>query len=120
MVSIYWQRIIKIFLFWSVIIFILLLILEDLKPYLVKVHFTPHWLVPIILIFYFWQIFSHDNYQPAIPDYKKLKLVSWLVAIGCWLVIFMYFNNFIGIVAGGIIFILVKIYFKKIKKQWDY
>lgn len=120
MVKLYWERIIKIFLFWTVIFFILLLILEDLKPFLVRVHFTPHWLVPIILILLVWQIFSHDNYQPNLPNKKKLKFFGWLVAFSCWGVIYLFFQSFlIGLLGGGLIFILVRWYLHKLELYWE-
>ncbi len=121
MINIYWQRIIKLLLFWSVFFFIFLLILEDLKPFLVRVHFIPHWLIPIILILFIVQIFSHDNYQPTMPQQKRLLLFGWLVAICCWVIVYLFFNNqFLGLIIGCIIFVLVKIYLKKIKRQFEF
>lgn len=116
MLKVYWERIIKILLIWAVVLFILLLILEDLKPFLVKVHFTPHWLIPLILFLFIGQIFSKDNYQPKLPSKNKLKIFGLLIAISCWLVVYLFFKNFlIGVVGGGLIFILVKLYLRKLE-----
>ncbi len=119
--NIYWRRITRIFLYWSIIFFILLLILEDLKPFLVKTHFTPHWLVPIILVLFFYQVFSHDNYQPALPNEKKLTIFGWIVGIVCWIIIYLYFSNkLLSFISGGCVFILVRQYLAKIKHQVDH
>lgn len=121
MAKIYWQRIIRIFLYWSVVFFIFLLILEDLKPFLVKTHFTPHWLVPIILILFFLQVFSHDNYQPPLPNQKKLKFFGWLVAIFCWVSVYLFLQNkLLGLIGGGFVFILVRKYLSKMKFEEKY
>ncbi len=111
------QRFIKILLIWSIAIFIFLLILEDLKPYLVKVHFTPHWLVPIILGLFVWQMFSQDSYQPKPPNLKYLKFFSYLIIFISLLLTFKLLSyNFwfawVGLFFG---FFVLRIFYKHLK-----
>jgi len=104
----YLIRTIKVLLFWSLGLFISLLLLEDLKPFLVRIHFSPHWLVVVIVLLFLLQLLTNDSWQPKIPSKKRLILFSWLVAIACCLIVyFLATNKVFGILFGFLLFYLI-------------